>query len=108
MATSPSEPLGAATTSARTSSSPALVTGMWLTGAVMAAVAAVMVLLGRMVYLSLTAPGPGEPGYGSVDPHGYALIFGSVLLVGAGLLLLALTPLLVSLVRRVRRVRRGG
>jgi hypothetical protein len=101
MATSRPEPLRAAAT--RPTSSSAVVTGMWLTGAVMAAVAAVTVLLGRVVYRSLTAPGPGEPGYGTVDPHGYGLIFGSVLLVGAGLLLLALTPLLVSLVRRVRR-----
>lgn len=100
---SPSEPLRATAASTRSTSSSAVVTGMWLTGVVMAAITVAMVALGRMVYLSYTAPGPGEPGYGSVDPHGYALIFGSVLLVGAGLLLLALTPLLVSLVRRVRR-----
>ncbi len=100
---SPSEPLRAAAAPTRSTSSSAVVTGMWLTGVVMAAITVAMVALGRMVYLSYTAPGPGEPGYGSVDPHGYTLIFGSVLLVGAGLLLLALTPLLVSLVRRVRR-----
>lgn len=99
---SPSEPLRAAAPT-RSASSSAVVTGMWLTAVVMAAITVAMVVLGRMVYLSYTAPGPGEPGYGSVDPHGYALIFGSVLLVGAGLLLMALTPLLVSLVRRVRR-----
>jgi formate hydrogenlyase subunit 3/multisubunit Na+/H+ antiporter MnhD subunit len=103
MASSRPEPLRAAPAPTRSTSSSAVVTGMWLTGAVMAAVAAVMVLLGRVVYRSYTAPGPGEPGYGAVDPHGYGMIFGSVLLVGAGLLLLALTPLLVSLVRRVRR-----
>lgn len=103
MASSRSRPIGAAPTSERSSASPAVVTATWLTGAVMAAVVFVMGLLARVVHRSLTAPGPGEPGYGTVDPNGYGLIFGSVLLVGAGLLLLALTPLLVSLVRRVRR-----
>lgn len=78
----------------------------WVLGVLSAVALGFVLLLLRVVVPTYTAPGPGEPGYGSVDPHGYVMILGTVTLVFSALVLTCLVVAFGVLVARIRRSRR--
>ncbi len=82
------------------------VAAAWVLGVLSAVVLVFIVLLLWLVVPTYTAPGPGEPGYGTVDPHGYVMIFGTVMLVFSGLVLACLAVPFGLLVARIRRTSR--
>jgi hypothetical protein len=79
---------------------------VWVLGTLGLVVLAFIGLLLWLVVPTYTAPGPGEPGYGTVDPHGYVMILGTVLLVFATLVLACLAVPFGVLLTRIRRTRR--
>ena len=82
------------------------VAAAWVLGVLSAVVLVLIVLLLLLVVPTYTAPGPGEPGYGTVDPHGYVMIFGTVMLVFSGLVLACLAVPFGLQVARIRRTSR--
>lgn len=78
---------------------------VWVLGVLSGVVLAFVLLLLWVVVPTYSAPGPGEPGYGSVDPHGYVMIFGTVLLVFSALVLALLAVPFGVLLARLRRSR---
>lgn len=78
---------------------------VWVLGVLSAVVLAFVLLLLWVVVPAWSAPGPGEQGYGSVDPHGYVMIFGTVLLVFSTLVLAFLAVPFGVLLARLRRGR---
>jgi hypothetical protein len=78
----------------------------WVLGSLAVLVLGVIGLLLWLVVPTWTAPGPGEPGYGTVDPHGYVMILGTVLLVFSTLVLVCLAVPLGLVLARLRRSRR--
>lgn len=79
---------------------------VWVLGGLSVVVLAVIALLLWLVVPTYTAPGPDEPGYGTIDPRGYVMILGTVLLVFATLVLACLAVPFGVLLTRVRRARR--
>ncbi len=65
-----------------------------------------MAFVGWLVLSSANAPGPGEPGYAAVDPHGYMQIFGTFVLLCCAPVLLSLVIGLTVLVSKRRRAGR--
>jgi len=94
-------PTAAAPTDPGTGSTAAV----WVLGVLSAVVLVFIGLLLWLVVPTYSAPGPGEPGYGSVDPHGYVMIFGTVLLVFSLLVLACLAVPFGVLLARLRRSR---
>jgi len=78
---------------------------VWVLGVLSAVVLLLICLLLWIVVPTYSAPGPGEPGYGSVDPHGYVMIFGTVLLVFSTLVLAFLAVPFGVMLARLRRSR---
>lgn len=78
------------------------VAAVWVLGVLSAVVVVIIGLLLWVVVPTYSAPGPGDPGYGRVDPHGYVMIFGTVLLVFSALVLACLVVPFGLLLRRVR------
>lgn len=78
-------------------------TAVWVLGILSGAVLLFILLLLWLVVPTYVAPGPGEPGYGSVDPHGFVMIFGTVLLAFSALVLAFLAVPFGVLLARLRR-----
>ncbi|WP_134768164.1 hypothetical protein [Nocardioides sp. 1609] len=81
---------------------------VWVCGVLTALVALWCALAVWLVVASARSPGPGEPGYGDGDPHGFATVGGVLMLLVGLVALLVVGPLWRGLLHRLRGFRPDG